>query len=67
MAAFDRDDDRPEARELLDNIKREHGRLRDLLAEASSHWGYEDSIYRFLARRGGLLRDQGGRYASRSG
>ena len=40
-------DDRPEARALLGNIKRDHARLTELLEEASSHWGYEDLIYRF--------------------
>lgn len=40
-------DDRPESRALLANIKRDGTVLASLLEEASSHWGYEDLVYRF--------------------
>jgi hypothetical protein len=40
-------DDRPEARELLSNLKRDRERLAALLDEASDEWGSEDLIYRF--------------------
>ena len=33
--------------QLLANIKAKHSALETLLEEISSHWGYEDSIYRF--------------------
>ena len=32
---------------LLDEAKRRLPELKALLADISSHWGYEDSIYRF--------------------
>jgi len=32
---------------LLVNIKARRSELEKLLSECSSHWGYEDSIYRF--------------------
>lgn len=34
-------------RQLLAALKTNRDSLRALLAEASSHWGYEDQIYRF--------------------
>jgi len=34
-------------RQLLDNLKTQRLRLAALLEEASSHWGYEDPVYRF--------------------
>lgn len=37
---------RPDSR-LLERIKHRLPGLEKLLAEASSHWGYEDPIYRF--------------------
>lgn len=33
--------------QLLANIKTKLPELETLLEEISSHWGYEDSIYRF--------------------
>lgn len=32
---------------MLDKIKRDHGTLSELLETASSHWEYEDLVYRF--------------------
>jgi hypothetical protein len=40
-------DERPEAIELLARIRAALPDLEALLADASSHWGYEDSVYRF--------------------
>ena len=40
-------DEREEARSLLASLKRDLPELEALLAESSSHWGYEDPIYRF--------------------
>lgn len=40
-------DDRPEARELLSNLKRDRDQLGAILDRASGEWGYEDFIYRF--------------------
>src|SRR4051812_32673052 len=40
-------DDRPEAMSLLTNVRAVLPSLEALLAECSSHWGYEDRIYRF--------------------
>lgn len=40
-------DDRPAARELLTNLKRDRVRLAAELDRASGEWGYEDLIYRF--------------------
>lgn len=40
-------DDRKEAHDLLAAIKASMPRLQELLAESSSHWGYEDPVYRF--------------------
>ena len=37
----------PEMKRLLDEAKRRLPELKALLADISSHWGYEDSIYRF--------------------
>lgn len=36
-----------EANQLLKNIKRNSSRLKRLLKEVNSHWGYEDYVYRF--------------------
>lgn len=33
--------------ELLQNIKKDLPKLKELLAAASDHWNYEDAIYRF--------------------
>lgn len=38
---------RIEANQLLNSAKARLPRLQKLLAEVSSHWGYEDPIYRF--------------------
>lgn len=35
------------ARRLLDNIKRDHSVLSELLEKVSSEWVYEDLVYRF--------------------
>lgn len=40
-------DERPEARELLSNLKRDRDRLAAVPDRASDEWGYEDLIYRF--------------------
>ncbi len=40
-------DRRDVARRLLDNIKRDHSELSELLARVSSEWVYEDLVYRF--------------------
>jgi hypothetical protein len=40
-------DDRPEVRALFSNLKAALPALETLLAEHTSHWGYEDAIYRF--------------------
>lgn len=40
-------DDRPEAQNLFNNLKASVGDLEKLLEEYSSHWGYEDRVYRF--------------------
>lgn len=40
-------DDRPEARELLENLQAQLSALEALLAQCNNHWGYEDPIYRF--------------------
>ena len=40
-------DDRPEARELLRNLKRDRARVVSELDRTSGEWGYEDLIYRF--------------------
>ena len=40
-------DDRPEVRELFKNLKAALPALEDLLRKCSSHWSYEDRIYRF--------------------
>lgn len=40
-------DDRPAARELLANLKRDHAKLVATLDQVSGDWGYEDPIYRF--------------------
>ena len=39
-------DDREEVRELLAALRGSLPRLKELLEEASSHWGYEDPVYR---------------------
>jgi hypothetical protein len=40
-------DDREEVRQLLGSLRASLPRLEKLFAEASSHWGYEDPVYRF--------------------
>ena len=40
-------DDRPEVRELLQNLQAQLPALEALLTLCSNHWGYEDPIYRF--------------------
>jgi hypothetical protein len=40
-------DDRPEIQRLFANLKAALPALKQLLAENTSHWGYEDPIYRF--------------------
>jgi hypothetical protein len=40
-------DERPEVRQLLKNIKAALPGLRKLFRESSDHWSYEDRIYRF--------------------
>ena len=41
-------DDRPEVAQLFHNLKKDLPALEELLEECrSSHWGYEDRIYRF--------------------
>jgi hypothetical protein len=40
-------DDREEVRELFGALRASVPRLEKLLEEVSSHWGYEDPIYRF--------------------
>lgn len=41
------EDDRPEARLLFDNLKRELLQLAALRDETNGHWNYEDGVYRF--------------------
>ena len=41
------DDDRPEERQLLENLRAHRAELARLLEELGSHWGFEDPIYRF--------------------
>src|SRR6266436_5022600 len=38
---------RQEETNLLKNIAANHKALKELRTRASSHWGYEDSVYRF--------------------
>lgn len=40
-------DDRPEVRNLLNNLKAALPGLERLLADYSGHWQYEDPVYRF--------------------
>ena len=40
-------DDRPEVQALFQNLQTQLPELENLLAQCSSHWGYEDPIYRF--------------------
>ena len=40
-------DGRPESRELLGNLRASLPKLEELFETASSHWGYEDPVYRF--------------------
>lgn len=40
-------DPRPEVLELLKTLKASLGSLNELLEESTSHWGYEDAVYRF--------------------
>ncbi|MBI2894409.1 MAG: hypothetical protein HYY06_12730 [Deltaproteobacteria bacterium] len=39
-------DDRPEVQALFSNLKASMPALQELLDDCSSHWGYEDPIYR---------------------
>jgi hypothetical protein len=57
--AEDPSDDRPQAHALLANLKRDERSLRGLLDEASSHWGYEDLVYRFWHQSWKLYSIQG--------
>lgn len=44
----DRDiDERPEVQELFQNLRVSVSELEALLEQSGSHWGYEDSVYRF--------------------
>lgn len=43
-------DDRPEAKELLNQLQARLPQLEKLLAKCSDHWGHEDPIYRFYHR-----------------
>ena len=48
MSLFDRDlDDRSEVLDLLSRLRESLPALEDLFHECSSHWGYEDPVYRF--------------------
>lgn len=47
MAQTEAEDERPEVRQLLKNIKAELPGLRKLFRESSDHWTYEDRVYRF--------------------
>jgi hypothetical protein len=40
-------DERPEVRQLLENIKAALPRLRKLFNETGDHWACEDHVYRF--------------------
>src|SRR5437667_5399295 len=40
-------DDRPEVATLFKTLKSKLPELQELLQQCSSHWGYEDLIYRF--------------------
>lgn len=44
---MDNVDDRPEVRELFQNLQAQLPALENLLAQCSNHWGYEDPIYRY--------------------
>ncbi len=44
---FDNHDKTPEILELFKNLKAKQPALEELLKRCSSHWGYEDPIYRF--------------------
>ena len=44
---FDNHDKSPEILELFENLKAKLPVLEELLKSYSSHWGYEDPIYRF--------------------
>lgn len=44
---MDNVDDRPEVRELFQNLQAQLPALENLLVQCSSHWGYEDPIYRY--------------------
>lgn len=47
MPSLDLEDKRPDVNTLLKNLKENLPELRQLLAESSNHWEYEDPIYRF--------------------
>ena len=44
---FDNHDKAPEVLELFKNLKAKLPALEELLERCSSHWGYEDPVYRF--------------------
>ncbi len=44
---FDNHDKTPEILELFKNLKAKLPALEELLKTCSSHWGYEDPVYRF--------------------
>ena len=44
---FESEDKRPQVQLLFKNLKKELPRLKKLLKECNSHWGYEDKVYRF--------------------
>jgi hypothetical protein len=46
-AGADDVDDRPEVQELLAQLRASLPALEDLLDDCTSHWGYEDPVYRF--------------------
>jgi len=52
-------DDRPEALELVRNLKAALPGLEQLLKEVQGHWGYEDGIYRFYHQSFKVFRLQG--------
>jgi len=45
--AKENEDDRPEVKDLFRNLKASLPELEKLLETSSSHWGYEDPVYRF--------------------
>jgi hypothetical protein len=47
MFGFDRDIDRSQEAALIENLRERRPELSTLLDSSSSHWGYEDPVYRF--------------------